>query len=114
MSHRRGASAEQQVQDSYARRGYSVAATRWRGRGGEIDLILRRGGTSIFVEVKAARDADTALSRIRPAQIARIHAAASEYLGTLPDGSLSETRFDAACVDGYGRVTIHENILAHP
>src|SRR6266516_3992266 len=36
----------------YRLRGYAIVARNARFRGGEIDLIVRRGGTLVFVEVK--------------------------------------------------------------
>ena len=112
VAHRRGNTAEDQVRESYARRGYRVAATRWRGRGGEIDLILRRGETSIFVEVKAARDFDAALCSLGQRQIGRICRAAEEFVGGEPGGSLTEMRFDVGLVDARGDLRILENALA--
>ena len=37
--------------------GYAILARRYRRRGGEIDIVARDGGTLVFVEVKARRDA---------------------------------------------------------
>ncbi len=36
----------------YERRGYEVLARNWRCRRGELDLVLRRGATVVFCEVK--------------------------------------------------------------
>jgi putative endonuclease len=37
----------------YRRRGYSLVARNWRCPLGELDLVLRRGGTLVVCEVKA-------------------------------------------------------------
>lgn len=111
-NHLAGSSAEHAVERRYAAAGYAPIARRWRGRGGEIDLVFADGaGGYIFVEVKTARDFDSALARISPRQVARIHMAAQEFLGDCPAGLDSETRFDAALVDGQGRIEIMEGAL---
>ncbi|GGL51510.1 YraN family protein [Wenxinia marina] len=112
-NHRRGSAAEDQVLAAYERRGCNPLARRWRGRSGEVDLVIGDGETVVFVEVKAGRDAADALARIRPRQVARIHGAAAEFIGTLPGGSLTETRFDAALVDRHGGITVMPNALGH-
>ncbi|KNG95074.1 hypothetical protein ATO11_06200 [Pseudaestuariivita atlantica] len=104
-----GRHAEAAVTRVYERRGCGVAEHRWTGQGGEIDLIVRDGPATVFVEVKRGRDLGSAATHLRPRQMARIAAAAGEYLDTLPDGSLSEARFDVALVDEYGGVAIVEN-----
>jgi len=108
-----GKSAEQGVVKAYEDRKADLLEQRWRGEGGEIDLILREGDTIVFVEVKQARSFDQAISRLRPAQMMRIHAAASEYLAFVPDGQLSNVRFDLAVVDGMGQIRIIENAFGH-
>lgn len=107
-----GLAAEDAVARDYERRGLPVVARRWRGQAGEIDLIARNGATIVFIEVKASRDFDRALSHLGPRQVARLCAAAEEYAGTLPSGSLTEMRFDVALVDGQGAVRVIENALA--
>lgn len=81
--------------------------------GGEIDLIFLENGVYVFCEVKASDTVEGAMSLLRPAQMQRIHVAASEYLGQTPDGQLSEVRFDLAVMDGQGIVTVMENALGH-
>lgn len=109
MAYHAGLSAEDQVARHFARRGQSVLEHRWHGRRGEIDLIIADGACLVFVEVKQSRDFDTALSHVTPAQVRRLYATGEEYLGTLPDGSLRDVRFDVALVDGTGTVRVLEN-----
>mgnify|MGYP003133815594 FL=1 len=108
-----GMAAERSVAACYDRRGADLLETRWRGEGGEIDLILREGAVIVFCEVKAARSFDAAIARLRPAQVRRIHAAAAEYLGNVPAGQLAEVRFDLAVVDQRGATEIIENAFGH-
>ena len=110
-NHQSGASAEEAAARHYERAGATVVARRWRGRGGEVDLIAERDGETVFVEVKRAATHDEAAARLGPRQIARIHDCAAEYMATLPLGLLSPVRFDLALVDGQGRVAVLENAL---
>ena len=107
-----GLAAEDSVVRDYTRRGHSELARRWRGRGGEIDLIFREGARIVFVEVKKARSFAEAAERIGPRQIERLFAAATEFLGGQPDGLLTDIRFDVALVDASGAVEIRENAFA--
>lgn len=108
-----GLSAEQAVARAYRARGAKLLETRWRGRGGEIDLIFDEGGVIVFCEVKQARSFDEAMTRLRPAQMRRIHATGSEYLEFAPQGQLSQVRFDLAVVDAQGRVDVREGLFSH-
>lgn len=111
-NHRAGTCAEEAVARRYLAAGYTAVARRWRGKGGEIDLVFGDGaGGFVFVEVKTARDLDGALARISPRQVARIHAAAAEFLADCPAGLDSAARFDAALMDGQGRIEIMEGAL---
>jgi putative endonuclease len=107
VSYHAGLAAEGSVEAAY---GLPVAARRWRGTVGEIDLILRDGERVIFVEVKKARDFARAAERLTWAQAQRIWATAAEFLAGEPKGQLTEARLDLALVDGIGRVEIIENV----
>ena len=50
-----GAAGEARAAAWYEARGYRVVARNWRCREGELDLVVRRGRTLVFVEVKARR-----------------------------------------------------------
>ena len=104
-----GRAAELRIAQDYERRGYPIAGTRWRGRGGEIDLIARDGDGLIFIEVKKSRSFARAAERLSPAQMRRICAAAEEFAGGEPRGLLTEMRFDLALVDRTGAVRVIEN-----
>lgn len=110
-SYLKGLAAEDSVARHYRTLGAQELARRWRGQGGEIDLILRMGEEIVFVEVKASKSADRAVLTLSERQVARLFAAAGEYLGTLPTGQLTPMRFDVALVDGAGEVKILENAL---
>ncbi|GGH35653.1 putative endonuclease [Cribrihabitans marinus] len=109
LNHRTGEAAEQRIARDYERRGFAIAGRRWRGPGGEIDLIARNGRGVVFVEVKQSRDFDRAAERIGRRQMDRICASAQAFLAGEPDGQLTEMRFDVALVDATGAFRIVEN-----
>ncbi|WP_245840831.1 YraN family protein [Puniceibacterium sediminis] len=113
VSYQAGLSAELCVARDYERRGYPIVQTRWRGQTGEIDLIARDGDGLIFIEVKKSRTFARAAERLSKAQMRRIYASAEEYLGTQPQGQLTDVRFDVALVDGQGAVRLIENAFGH-
>ena len=104
-----GLAAEDIVANDYAKRDHIVAARRWRGKAGEIDLIARDGDTVVFVEVKKSRSFATAASRLGRKQMERILASASEFLAGEPCGQLTDVRFDLAMVNGLGGLSVIEN-----
>lgn len=104
-----GLMAEASVADHYQRAGYELVQMRWRGKAGEIDMILRKDAQYVFVEVKASKDFSRAAERLTRRQMNRICMAACEFCGTLPSGQLTDMRLDAALVDQFGRIEIIEN-----
>lgn len=110
-NHLAGLSAEDGVLRTYLAQGCQLLHRRFRGQGGEIDLILAQGEVVIFVEVKKSRSFDSARARLGAPQIARIFATAAEFLGSQPKGQLTETRFDLALVNAQGDIAIMENAL---
>ncbi|MCF3973455.1 YraN family protein [Paracoccus salsus] len=104
--------AEEAVARHVEARGLRVLARRWRGAAGEIDLVCRDGACIVFIEVKQAGSHDAAALRLMRPQMDRICAAACEYCAALPDGLLTEMRFDVALVDSVGRVDILQNAFA--
>lgn len=113
IAYHAGLAAENRIAQDYERRGFTVARRRWRGQGGEIDLILRDGTGLIFVEVKQSRSLARAAESLSPRQMHRIYRSAEEFLGSEPGGSLTPVRFDVALVDGQGDTQIIENAFGH-
>jgi putative endonuclease len=62
-------------------RGYRVLGRSYVVRGGEIDIIARRGSAVAFVEVKARPTLEDALIAVTPAKQRRISIAARHWLG---------------------------------
>jgi putative endonuclease len=104
-----GLSAEQSVARHYADRGAVLRETRWRGRCGEIDLILSEGDRIVFVEVKKSRTHAMAVQRVTARQLDRILRSAEDYLGQCPAGALTDARLDVALVDADGVIDIIPN-----
>jgi len=111
VAHAAGLAAEAQVLRHYLRAGLSVVARRWRGTGGEIDLIVRDADRYVFIEVKSSGALDVAAGRLSLRQMRRLASAAEEFLAGVAGGFGNELRFDVALVDRQGRVDILENAL---
>jgi putative endonuclease len=112
-NHCAGLAAEAQVADHFLRAGLPVRDQRWRGPGGEIDLICGDADGLVFVEVKKGKDHSGALARVTPRQLQRIRVSAEAYAAQMPRGSLTEMRIDIALVDALGRIAIVENVTMH-
>lgn len=104
-----GLSAEETVARRYVAQGARVLETRWRGPGGEVDLILGEGDRVVFVEVKKSKTHAQALQRVTPRQMARVLASAEAYLARCPKGALTDVRVDVALVDAQGVIDIVPN-----
>lgn len=92
-----------------AARGYRLVHRGWRcGRLGEIDLILRRGGSLVFVEVKTRRGRAHGRPEeaVDPRKQARIVKLAAAFRASLPSGSpllRLQVRLDVVAVERRGR-----------
>ncbi|MGI9414329.1 MAG: YraN family protein [Hyphomicrobiales bacterium] len=79
-------------------KGYRILAWRFRCPVGEIDLIARRFGTVVFVEVKARRDMEAAAHAISNRQQARIIRAAEYWSMHHEAAARGDWRFDVVLV----------------
>jgi putative endonuclease len=95
---RLGLSAESRAAALLMLKGYRIAARRFRGPIGEIDIVARRGRNLVFVEVKARDTHDDAAEAITPEQQRRIVATAQAWLVRHPADLSSDLRFDAVLV----------------
>lgn len=111
LAYHAGIAAEEAVARHYAELGYEVLQHRWRGVGGEIDLIFRLSDVFVFVEVKKSASFAQAARHLTPRQQQRIFATATEYVAQQPAGLLSDMRFDVALVASAGEIEILENAL---
>lgn len=76
-------------------KGYRILERRYGGKGGEIDIIARRGRTVIFVEVKARASLDLALAAISAEKARLIGRRARNWLGRNPWAIGHDLRADA-------------------
>jgi putative endonuclease len=92
---RLGLSAESRAAAFLIAKGYRILARRWRGPGGEVDIVARRRRVLVFVEVKARETLDDAAYAVTERQMQRIAAAAEGWLARHPDDVRCDIRFDA-------------------
>jgi putative endonuclease len=76
-------------------KGYRPLARRFSAQGGEIDLIMRRGDTVAFVEVKARGTMEVALESIGATKKRRFGRAARAWLSRHPWAATLTLRADA-------------------
>jgi putative endonuclease len=111
VSYLSGKAAEDAVLRAYTAQGYRMICRRWRGPGGEIDLVFEKRDEVVFVEVKKSSSFARAAGHLTKRQISRLLASAEAALGFFPQGSLTPMRFDLALVDGDGRIDVIRNAV---
>lgn len=109
---RLGISAETRAALMLLAKGYRILARRYKTPVGEIDIVARRRGLLVFVEVKARENFDAAAAAVTPRQQARIINAAQFWLASHSQTADCPMRFDAILV-APGRIPWHlENAFA--
>ena len=104
MTHARralGAGGEAAVADWYTDHGYEVVARNWRCRAGELDLVVRKGRTFVFCEVKT-RTSDAfgmPVEAVTREKQTRVRHLAARWLADAPLHP-TDIRFDVASVLG--------------
>ena len=93
-----GLSAESRAAAYLIAKGHRIVARRWRSPVGEIDIVARRRGTLVFVEVKARERLDDAAEAVVLRQQRRIIAAAEAWLASHPEDANRDIRFDVVLV----------------
>lgn len=79
-------------------KGYRPLARNYVVSGGEIDLVMRRGDTIVFVEVKARPAVETAATMLSPQKRRRIECAARVWLARHPRAAALTLRGDGVFV----------------
>jgi putative endonuclease len=104
-----GARGEAAAASWYEAHGYQVVQRNWRCREGEIDLILRRGRTLVFCEVKTRSSDRFGLpaEAVTPTKQRKVRLVARQYLAGVRGGG-GPLRFDVASVDAAGTVSVVE------
>jgi len=106
VAFRTGISAESRAAAYLIAKGFRILARRWRSPVGEIDIVARRRGLLVFVEVKARQNLDEAAWSVTEHQRRRIIATADAWLARYPDDRIRDIRFDAVLV-APGRIPRH-------
>lgn len=97
---RQGADAERRAARHYRLRGYRVLGRNvWAG-GNELDLIVRRGRSVVFVEVKARTRAShgDAAEFVDAEKLRRLRRAAEAWLARNPEALRLELRFEVVAL----------------
>lgn len=79
-AHKRGLQAESLAEAYLILSGYHILARRYKARGGEVDLIVRKGQDVAIVEVKARKTLQEAQEVLTPRAWARIAAAGADFV----------------------------------
>ncbi len=95
---KRGAFAEYLAAALLVVKGYRIEQMRYRVGAGEIDIIARKGDLIAFVEVKARRSIETALSAVGGKSQSRIKAASRIWLSGRHDFGQLSWRYDIIAV----------------
>jgi putative endonuclease len=82
-------------------KGYRLLARRYKSHHGEIDLIMRRGKTTAFIEVKARPSHDDAIISVTNYQSKRISSAAALWMTKDDFAAKGFCRFDIVAVNAY-------------
>jgi putative endonuclease len=97
-AHLQGIFAERLAVAALRLKFYSILAYRYRVRGGEIDIVARRGDAIAFVEVKVRPRLDEAMTAIDAPKRRRISRAAKVWLANNPWAAPLTLRGDAVFV----------------
>jgi putative endonuclease len=100
-AHRHGLWAEFAALLYLTLKGYWLVSWRTKTPVGEIDLVMRRGKTLIFVEVKARAARDDAAHAIHAENQSRVVRAAQYFLRGHPNYTACYIRFDAVLIAWY-------------
>ncbi|HEY8963927.1 MAG TPA: YraN family protein [Alphaproteobacteria bacterium] len=85
-----------------AAKGYRVLAKRFKTPVGEIDLVVKRGRTVAFIEVKRRLSIEEGLYAVHPGNAARVRRAAEWWLKANPAfADKCDLRFDVVVLSPY-------------
>ncbi|RMH49865.1 MAG: YraN family protein [Zetaproteobacteria bacterium] len=93
-----GRAAEELAARHLVRRGFTILDRNARGGRGELDLVARRDGLLLFVEVKAHRLPERSMGAMTPEKQRRLVSAAEAWLARHPTLAGLQCRFDLLIV----------------
>ena len=80
-------------------KGYQLIKQRYKSPSGEVDLIMRKGDVTAFIEVKARVSHDEAVESVSQMQARRISQAASHWMAQDEVANSGTCRFDIVAVN---------------
>lgn len=95
---KRGLSAESRAALLLIAKAYRILERRWKTPFGEIDIVARRRGVVVFVEVKARGSVDEAMEAVTERTKRRVIGAAELWLARHPQRANGGIRFDVIVV----------------
>ena len=95
---KRGLSAESRAALLLIAKAYRILERRWKTPFGEIDIVARRRGVVVFVEVKARGSVDEAMEAVTERTKRRVIGAAELWLARHPQHAHGAIRFDVIVV----------------
>jgi putative endonuclease len=103
-----GDAAEERACRHLDRSGFTIVERNYRTKGGEIDIVARKGDVLVFVEVRSREvpGFGTPEETVTPAKRRRIVVAARQYLSKVPPSSWREARFDVIAIEGSGEAAV--------
>jgi len=95
-----GRRGEEMAAAYFARQGYTIIERNWRCATGELDIIMEKEDTLIFVEVRtrSSRRFGTAEESVTPAKQARLVELAQAYLQETEQAAHRPWRIDVAAI----------------
>ncbi|SOC84005.1 putative endonuclease [Ensifer adhaerens] len=100
-AYRRGFLAEYVAALFLLLKGYHIAAMRYRTKGGEVDIVARRGDLVVFVEVKARADLRSGVDAVGFESQRRIRAASGQWLAKQRDFARLSWRYDIIVISPF-------------
>lgn len=100
-NHHNGVMAEYAAMLWLSLKGYRLVTMRYKTPVGEIDLVMRRGKTLAFIEVKARKQHDDAARAIHSQNQSRVIRASQYFLVNHAAYGDYQVRFDAVLVAWY-------------
>ena len=101
--------AEERVAQWYVQQGFVLLAKNWAIRGGELDVVVRRGALVVICEVKARANNDfgSALEAMTEEKIRRVRRTGFQFVRSLQESGLT-VRFDVATMTGVHLEMFHD------
>ena len=98
MNTAKGQSGEEQACRYLNRHGFEILDRNARLGRGELDIVAKKDGLLLFVEVKTHQNRESGILALSPDKCARLQSAAESWLGRHPQYARLQCRFDLIIV----------------